>query len=461
MKLTPIALIISSLTISSLAVSSLVFAEMAFAENPVEAALKIEGAQVTLTVKDAHQSFTPGFVDSARENFNNFHWQMGGDHSVYYNMHMSEFMPTALAAPNAEYKPLVKNIDSRLAKLTVNTETKGELTMEQYLADEQFRTQGFMLIHKGEIVYQAYPGMSPTDTHVWASTAKTTVGAVVAMLVEEGKVDPEQDITYYIPELKGSNWEDITVHQVLNMSTALDNEETLESILNPDSDVVRFFAASFNSPRAKTGEMETWMNVAKGAQKLEGEKAGDHFRYASINTMVLTKLVENIENKTWTEVFEDRVWSKVYARQPMQFNLTPDGMAIAVGLVSTTVEDMARWGTLFTPSWKAVADEPVISQAVIDRIRNSGDPKAFVGTSKESGSVHAFNEKADYNAYQFDYIFNDGAMSKSGNLGQFIYIDPDRDFVGVMFSTNPYHSGFGENKGPALMRSAAKLLADK
>lgn len=45
--------------------------------------------------------------------------------------------------------------------------------------------------------------MSPTDSHVWASTAKTTVGAVVAMLVEEGKVDPEQDITYYIPELKG------------------------------------------------------------------------------------------------------------------------------------------------------------------------------------------------------------------------------------------------------------------
>ena len=98
---------------------------------------------------------------------------------------------------------------------------------------------------------------------------------------------------------------------------------------------------------------------------------------------------------------------------------------------------------------------------MIDRIRNGGDPKAFVGTSKESSSLHAYNEKADYNAYQFDFIFNDGAMSKSGNLGQFIYIDPERDFVGVMFSNNPYHSGFGENKGPALMRSAAKLLADK
>ncbi|MCZ8498429.1 hypothetical protein O9929_11905 [Vibrio lentus] len=43
------------------------------------------------------------------------------------------------------------------------------------------------------------------------------------------------------------------------------------------------------------------------------------------------------------------------------FNLTPDGISWWFE-VSTTVEDMARWGTLFTPSWKAVADEPVISQ---------------------------------------------------------------------------------------------------
>ncbi|MFA0704046.1 serine hydrolase, partial [Vibrio sp. 10N.222.48.A8] len=94
---------------------------------------------------------------------------------------MSEFLPTALAAPNEEYKPLVKNIDPRLAALKVDTESKGQLTMDEYLADEQFRTQGFMLIHKGEIVYEAYPGMKPTDTHVWASTAKTTVGTMIAM----------------------------------------------------------------------------------------------------------------------------------------------------------------------------------------------------------------------------------------------------------------------------------------
>ncbi|MEZ9330896.1 serine hydrolase domain-containing protein [Vibrio breoganii] len=441
-------------------ISSQAFANSSAQLNPVEAALQVEGAQVTIPVKAAKQTFEPEFISAARKEFNNFHWQMGGDHSLYYNMHMSEFLPTAMAAPNADYRPLEKAIDSRLDTLTVKTETKGEMSMADYLADEQFRTQGFMLIHKGKIVYEAYPGMNPMDKHVWASSAKTTVGTVIAMLVEEGKVDPNAPISTYVPELKGTNWDGVTVLNTLNMSTALDNEETLASILNPDSDVVRFFASAFNSPRATTGEVETWIQVAQGAQKLKGEKPGDHFRYASINTIVLTKLVENIENKSWTQVFEDRVWSKVHARQSMDFNLTPDGTALPVGLVSSTVEDMARWGTLFTPSWKAVADEPVVSEAVIDRIRNSGDPKAFVGTEKENSSIHAFGEKANYNAYQFDFIFDDGAMAKSGNLGQLIYIDPARDFVGVMFSTNPYHSGFGENKGPALMRSAAKMLAD-
>ncbi|GAM66773.1 hypothetical protein JCM19236_3103 [Vibrio sp. JCM 19236] len=33
-----------------------------------------------------------------------------------------------------------------------------------------------MLIHEGKVVYEAYPGMKPTDRHIWASSSKTTVG---------------------------------------------------------------------------------------------------------------------------------------------------------------------------------------------------------------------------------------------------------------------------------------------
>jgi len=416
---------------------------------------------VTLPVAAAKQAYSNKFIDAARATFNNFHWQMGGDHALYYNMHMNEFMPTTIASPNEMYKPLVKDIHPELAKLKVLTESKGEMTLEQYLADPLFRTQGFMLIHKGKIVYEAYPGMKPTDRHVWASAAKTTVGLVTAMLAEEGKIDHNSPITVYVPQLKGTVWDEVTVLHVLNHATGFDNEETGASIMNPDSPVVRFFSSAFGSPRYATDKFENWLDVARDTKKVPEEKPGAHFRYASINTIVLTLMIENIEGTSWAKVFEDRVWSKLMARQPALFNLTPDGTAIAVGLLSTTLQDMARYGILFTPSWKTVATKQVVTPAIINRIYNGGDTNAFKGTAKEQSSIHAINEKASYNSYQFDFIFDDGAMAKGGNQGQFIYVDPKRDFVGVVFSNHPYHSGYGEFRAPVFIRSAAKALSGK
>ena len=430
-------------------------------KNPMTEALKVDGAKVLLPVEAAKEPSSPKFIDAARTNFNNFHWQMGGDHSLYYNMHMSEFMPTELASPNAEYKPLAKAINPELGKVKFKTKVKGELTLDEYVSDPQFRTQGFMLIHQGKIVYEAYPGMKPTDRHIWASAAKTTVGLVASMLVDEGKLNPSKKITEYIPELKGTVWDDVTVLNVLNHTTGFDNEETGESILSPDSPVVRFFASAFGSARHSTGKLESWLDVARDTQKIKGEKAGERFRYASINTIVLTKMIQNIEGKTWTRSFEDRVWGKMTARQPALFNLTPDGMAIAVGLMQTTLEDMARFGTLFTPSWQAVAVEPVVSDTILKRIQTSGNRKSHEGSTKQASSISSLGDMTTSQSYQFDYVYDDGAIAKSGNLGQFIYIDPAQDFVGVVFSTNPYHSGYGESKAPAYMRAAAKMLSNK
>ncbi|MDK9735939.1 serine hydrolase [Vibrio sp. D404a] len=442
-------------------IASPVFASDKHTDNPIEAALKIDGAQINLTVDATKDPFTPEFVDAARASFGNWHWQMGGDHALYYNANMNEFLTTAIASPNAEYKELRRNIVKELDNLKVQTQTKGEMTMKDYLADPQFRTQGFMLIHKGEVVYEAYPGMNPTDRHIWASSAKTTVGLIIAQLVAEDKIDTDKSITAYLPELAGTVWDDVSVLDVINHTTGLDNEEKLESILDPDSPAVRFYATNFGSPRQSTGKVETWLDVAQDAEQIDGEKAGERFRYASINTMILTELVERIEDATFTRAFEDRVWSKTTARQPMFFNQTPTGEAIALGLVLSTLEDKARFGTLFTPSWKSVATEQVVSDEVLNLIKESGNPESHEGSTKQASSVSAFNEMTVSQSYHFDYIFDDGAMAKSGNLGQLIYIDPNRDFVGVMFSTNPYHSGHGENKGPALMRAAAKSLAEQ
>ena len=427
--------------------------------NPVEEALKKPGALPELPVKAAKEAFTPDFVKSARQSFDNMHWQMAGDHSLYYNLHMSEMMQTAIASPSMDYKPLARDIRPELAEIKVET-GKGELSLSEYIAHPHYRLQAIIFVHKGKVVFEAYPGMRPSDQKIWASAAKTTVGLLMAMLVEEGKVNLDKPVTDYVPELKGTVWDDVTVDNVLNMTTALDNEETAEAIMNPESAVVQYFSALAGAGGDVIVEgQKSWVEVAREQKKIEGEKPGDLFRYASINTQVLTQLIENVENKTWTQVFEDRVWSKMYARQPAFVNLAPGGAAMPVGFISTIPEDMARFATLFTPSWKAVASERIVTPELLEIIRSGADPARYEKASKRKSSKGAFNEYAVANAYQFDFIFEDGGMAKSGNMNQMIYMDPRRDFAAIALSNSPYHSGYGETKAPAYFRAAAKAVA--
>jgi CubicO group peptidase (beta-lactamase class C family) len=265
----------------------------------------------------------------------------------------------------------------------------------------------------------------------------------------------------YMPEFKGTNWDGIKMIDAANMATALQLEETMEAIVDPKSVIVRFFSAEFGSPNPDTGKVDDWLEILKNADKIEGEKPGYRFRYSSAVTQIFVVIAERIENKPWATIFEERVWGNMTARMSMQHHLTPDGTSVAHGLLSTTAEDFARFGMLFTPSWNKASVKPVVSAKVLKRLQTAGSPEAFQRGAKYKGLVEDFGEAPLMNSYQFDAVFEDGALWKHGNLGQGIYIDPARDFVGVYFSTNGYIPPYGQDRMPGYLRRAAKLVAGK
>ncbi|WP_412470104.1 MULTISPECIES: serine hydrolase domain-containing protein [unclassified Halobacteriovorax] len=435
--------------------SFLTFAEK---ENPLKKYLKVPGASTTLPVSVAKKPFSLEFSKKAQQSFENFHYQMGGDHALYYNQNLSELMPTATSKPNDKYKALSKKINKRIGKNVFFTTKDGELSLDQYVSHPNHRVQGVVMVHKGRIVYEALPGMNREDYHVWMSPGKTTVGLVIAQLEAEGKIDMRKSVSYYLPEFKGTNWDNISMIDAANMATGLKLEETLQAIVDPKSIIVKFFSAEFGAKNPSTGNVDNWLEVLKTAEKIEGENPGEVFRYSSAVTQVFVVIAERIENKTWAKVFEERVWGKMTARLPMQHHLTPDGTSIAHGLISSTIEDFARYGMLFTPSWKKAAVSPVVSKRVLRRLQTAGSDNAYKRGAKYKGQIEEFGESPVRNSYQFDGVFADGALWKHGNIGQGIYIDPKRDFVGVYFSTNGYVAPYGEDKMPGFLRKAAKYL---
>ncbi len=432
----------------------------AFCQEPLEKALKAPGAQVTLPVTAAKKPFPKEFVSQAQKAFNSFHAQMGGDHTLYYLENVSSVMRTDLVVPNFEYKPFDYALDPRIDEITITTDSKGPLKLKDYIVHPTFRHQGVMMVHKGKVVYEAYPGMLPTQVHLWSSASKTFTGLLAAKFVLEGKIDPTASVTHYVKALAGTAWDKVRVIDLINHTTGLDTEENNQSILNPRSMFVRFLLSVFGSPD-RSVSIEDWLQVLREAQPLKGEVPGEHFRYSSLNTHVLGMVIEGVTGFRVSDVIGQEIWSHLKARMPLLVHLAPDGQPLNLGIISSTLQDMARYATLWTPSWKIFSDKQVVTKPVLDLIRSSGDPKAFKGGKKEEQALGLFAERPVKGAYQFDFIFEDGALYKHGNTGQGIYIDPERDFVGVMFSATPYVPPYGEIKLPAYMRAAAKMLAGK
>jgi len=313
--------------------------------------------------------------------------------------------------------------------------------------------QAMMMAHKGKVVFEIYPGMNPTDIHVWMSASKTTASLLATLLWEDGKLDFDRPVPTYVPELEGTAWDSITMKNAMNMASGLDIEETFENLMNPDSWISNFFTAVFEGK----GD---WRQLVKEAKPLDGMKPGELFQYSSAITMVLVLAVENITNMPWQDYWNQRVWSKIGARNPFIIGLAPDGSPIAAGMNNTTPEDMLRYALLYTPSWRVVAKEQVVSDKLLKHIQTLGDPAAYHRSTEEEYGTKWFGETPDLNTAQWDHAFNDGAMFKHGNMGQGIYVDPARDFCGMYFglATNDEKVA-GIDHSPGYLRRAAKFLA--
>jgi CubicO group peptidase (beta-lactamase class C family) len=397
------------------------------------------------------------FVGEATKRFTFPNWQSGNDDSVYYNLNIPSFFPTRVVAPPAEFSVLERNLQPELLNLTF-PDHRGRTTpaLREYLVGPR-QVQAMMMAHRGKVVFETYPGMNPLDLHVWMSASKTTAGLLVSMLADAGDVDLEKPISDYVPELKGTAWDKVSVKNTMNMAVALDNEETFESLTNPDSWIAGWFTAVFG-----VGDVEPdlWRKMMRTAEPLPDEQPGDRFRYSTSNTQALVMLTEQVTQMPWQAYWNARVWSKIGARSPLIVGLTPDGMPVGGGLINTTPEDMLRYAMIYTPSWQVVSKEQVVSDQLLKLIQTMGDPDAYTESTEREYGTRWFGEVPMMNTAQWDHAFADGAMFKHGNMGQGIYVDPARDFCGMYFglATNDEKVA-GIDHSPGFLRAAAKALA--
>jgi CubicO group peptidase (beta-lactamase class C family) len=390
-------------------------------------------ADTLLPVSSAQQGFTPAQATELAERFSFGEMMTGGDVSLFVFLNFGVAYPSVDVARGGPVAALQEASDPRIGETRVAVAV-GELSLSDYLVHPQSRAQAMIVIHRGRVAFEAYPGMREFDDHVWMSVSKTTVSLLIWLLADEGKIDVETPIDTYVTRLRGTDWAGTRVQDLLDMASGMDIVENQETRDDPQSTIARFSAAALGLPNAD-GVLERQLDVIASARR--ARPAGEAFEYSSCNTVLLVLAAEALTNRRWHDLLRERVWSKLTVEGDMRVAVSPDGIAQAYGYLNARLRDLARYGMLYTPNWPSVAREQIVPDDYIRRIQAGGRSEIYLRGEYGHRVTTAWFPKdpPSSNTWQWDSIWPDGDMHKAGVLGQGLYVSPAEDLVIAYFST--------------------------
>lgn len=425
-----------------------------------EAQQKVAGSYTTLShptltqiPKDALANKSMEEVKEIQEFFavleNRIKFQFPIPQTRYMWQNIGRMYTTVDALRGGPISELPLDYDPAIGKISFQKDGKTE-TVNGHL--DSYPVDAFLVAHKGKIVFERYNTMRPQDKHIWMSSAKVTGSTVMALLEHQGKVDVKKPVPHYLPELKGSAWDTVTVEDALDMANGLDSTEHDEPVqdtrTNPKQPYYQWGVTLgfFTNPDQE--EKDPYGVLRNMKRKYPGHTA---FEYNSINPFVVNRINERVGGKPINVLFSEMIWSKIGAEHDMTAAVSPQGYPMFFGFNASTLRDMARFGMIFTPSWNKVSKERIVPASVLKMIQTTGNPemygKGYVGKTMLK-SFAGQGEEGLTNRYQWDAIFKDGDMYKGGVGGQGLYVSPSRDLVIVWFCTSD-----GKNQEETMARA--------
>ena len=319
---------------------------------------------------------------------------------------IDEFIPS-LPIKKGKYTYHLENKFIDLSNVSYDLYGKSYSIKDYFL---KLRVAGLLVVHKGNIVYEKY-GLDNDENSRWISfsVAKSVTSMLLGAAIQDGFIGSVEDpITKYLPQLVGSSYENVSIKNLLQMSSGVDWDENYS---DPESDVS--IAAGFNST--------TLLNYLS---KLPiNSKPGKLFNYNTGETNLVGDLVRSAINNNLSNYLEQKIWQPFGMESDGSWSLDINHLLELGGCcINATLRDYARIG-LF---------------AMHDGRLNDGTRVLPERWMEESTAP-----SKGYKGYGYQWWLETGepgSFSALGIFGQIIWINPTTETVIVMHSAWPFAS---------------------
>ena len=283
-------------------------------------------------------------------------------------------------------------------------------TLETYMAAHH--VAGVIVVQDGKVRLERYGlGAAPATRWTSFSVAKSFTSTLVGAALRDGAIHSLDDkVTRYIPELAAGAYRDVTIRQLLSMTSGV---RWNEDYSDPRSDVALMYEGA-RQPGVPL--LVSYMS------HLPREFApGERWVYKTGETDLIGILVARATGRTLAAYLSEKIW-KPYGMSADAIWLKDDVDATEAGGsgVSATLRDYARLG-----------------QFLLDGGIAGGKPVLADGWIAEATRTHAdIGQPGRGYGYQW-WTYDDGSFEGIGIFGQLLHVDPKRHLVVVQTAAWP------------------------
>lgn len=275
------------------------------------------------------------------------------------------------------------------------------MDLNAYMARQ--RNAGLIIIQDGKIRFEKYAlNYGPDGRWTSFSVAKSLTSTLVGAAIKDGHIKSLDDkVSSYVPGLRGSAYDDVSIRQLLTMTSGV---AWNEDYTDRNSDV-----ALFDRHQPEPGED----NTVSYMKRLPREApAGSKWVYKTGETNLIGVLVSSATGKTLSAYLSEKIWQPFGMEGEAIWMLGRTGHEIAGCCISARLRDYARFGMFILGGGRAGGKDVLPADWLPQATSNQAD-------IAQPGRGYG---------YQW-WTYDDGSFSAQGIFGQGIFIDPKLKLV--------------------------------
>jgi CubicO group peptidase (beta-lactamase class C family) len=275
------------------------------------------------------------------------------------------------------------------------------------------RTSGVIVLKDGKVVLERYGlGRRPSERWTSFSVAKSITSTLLGAAIADGYIKSlDAPVTDYIPELKGSAYDGVTIRQLLTMTSGV---KWNEDYSDPHSDVAQAGAI-----------LEPGVNpIVSYMRRLpRADPPGSKWVYKTGETDLAGVLVSNAVKRPLADYLSQKIWAPYGMDEDAAWVEDAGGHERGGCCISMTLRDYARFG-----------------QFMLEGGRAGGRAVLPPGWIADATSEHVkLPPEEGVPGYGYFWWLNDDSYAAEGIFGQEIIVFP-KDGVVVAINSAWAHA---------------------